>query len=67
MQNLGGLADPFLENFIDDRMLIDWQLWPTMRIPTFTTTHCKLMSSLYTDNSLKGLDAYKYYASGWVP
>ena len=28
LQNLGGSADPYLENFMDDRMSIDWQLWP---------------------------------------
>ena len=39
LQNLGGLADPYLENFMDDRTPIDWQVWPDVEYPDIYNFH----------------------------
>ena len=68
LQNLGGLGNPYLENFMDDRMPIDWHLRSDMEYPDIYN-FLIATPSLYIGDSLKAyksLDVYNYYASGWV-
>ena len=69
LQKLGGLADPYLEKSSGDgHTSIDWQLWPEVEYPDIYN-FLIATPSLYTGDSLKAyksLDAYNYYASGWV-
>ena len=68
LQKLCGLADPYLERSRDGHTSIDWQLWPEVEYPDI---YYFLIAtpSLHTGDCLKAyksLDAYNYYASGWV-
>ena len=62
------MADPYLERSRDDHTSIDWQLWPEVEYPDIYNILIAT-PSLYTGDCLKAyksLDAYNYYASGWV-
>ena len=68
LQKLGDLADPYLERSRGDHTSIDWQLWPEVEYPDIYN-FLIATPSLYTGDCLKAyksLDAYNYYASGWV-
>ena len=66
-RRVGG-SGPYLEKSRDDHTSIDWQLWPEVEYPDIYN-FLIATPSLYTGDSLKAyksLDAYNYYASGWV-
>ena len=69
LQKLGGLADPYLEKSRDDHIsIVDWQLWPEVEYPDIYNLLIAT-PSLYTgvsSKAYKSLDAYNYYASGWI-